>query len=246
MALTLYASCNIEYFLQHGLALATSAAKNQTKLVLEIFPSIDNSMNDAAERFMREWVAKRDVSIYEWVDIRLADTKLYFDLARCLDIKDLRSFYASYRFLNLPKMLLEYPELLVIDVDAIVNKPVTIPTGYDFGLYLREPDPNLSEYEREGMRVAAGAVYVTRGAQKFVKEIQNYMMTNSLQWFVDQRAIWEAYQKCQDLKFYQIPKSLIDWDFNPDSMIFTAKGPRKDSQVWKDITSAYIKKDTND
>lgn len=236
---TLYAACNLDYFVEHGLALAQSAHNNQTKLVLEMFPNIgDNDVN----KFINEWILKRPDEIFEHVTLQMADLKLFNDLSKCLDIKETRAFYACYRFLNLPRMLLEHDNLLIIDVDAIINKPVILPDeDYDFGLFLRESE-NLggNAYEREGMKVAAGAVYVTRKAQKFVSIIQDHLLNNEIRWFVDQAAIYQAYKKCTDLSFLALPKTVIDWEFNNDSMIFTAKGNRKTSPEYLKIKNRVL------
>ena len=69
----------------------------------------------------------------------------------------------------------------------------------------------------------------------FNPQIKSY---SNLQWFADQNALWKVYEKNKDsLSTFVYNNSIMDWEFKPDTMLWTGKGPRK----YDDPT--YVSKD---
>jgi len=227
---TLYAACDFSYFCDHGYALAKSAADNNMKIVIEMFPTLDGDYVSMFDRFFANWVTKRDEAIFEHVDLRGADEKLFTDLLTTLTIEDRRAFYACYRFLAAPRWLHDDDNILIIDADSIIRNPVELPDGFDLGLYLREGNVvGANTWEVEGMKVAAGAVFLTRRASAFAVDVANHIIYNPVKWFADQAALWAAYGKYKDtlnvVRLDELP--VVDWDFIDGTMIWTGKGRRK-------------------
>jgi len=211
----LYAACNYDYYKKYADVLIKSAEQFNQKIHIDIFPDVNDKCIP-------------NLNSYFNVDIN------YFnDIAKLIkkDNFDKKAFYASFRFLNLKNIVNKYNEpILVVDIDAfIVNKVDAINENYDFGLFLRENNNDGgNEYEKAGMKVAAGAVYVKKSAIGFIEYIENYLLQNEMKWFVDQHALYNGYKEYKDkLNFFQMPTKYIDWEFKEDSFIWTGKGPRK-------------------
>jgi len=140
-----------------------------------------------------------------------------------------RTYYACLRFFVLPTILQSAEKVLVLDIDCLLMKDFEWPKQ-SIGFFAREPLPNSSGWEREGTRVAAGAVYFDRSAFSKAVDIEKllYKMLKDGQfrWFVDQyvlhEVLWKNRREC--LIF---DSEFMDWEFQDGSVIWTGKGPRK-------------------
>lgn len=148
-----------------------------------------------------------------------------------------RVVYAQARFngILLSSVFNFFDEVLILDVDSFLRKPIDWSdfSDCDYSLFLRDPLPGTVGWEQEGTRCAAGAVYFKKTATDFIR-ILNAMMANyGARWFVDQFALHEVHKHFQvnnlGLKFTQMPQKYIDWEFNPDTIVWTGKGSRKTS-----------------
>jgi hypothetical protein len=130
----------------------------------------------------------------------------------------------------------------MFDVDASV------------GLYLRDPLPNTVGWENHGTHVAAGLVLLNhvnemdRTHREFIDRVIEKIESYRLQWFVDQVALWETYQDMlldtdNADKFLKLTDNELDWEFKPDTLIWTGKGDRKYNNV-KYVTQKINLQDT--
>lgn len=232
----IYAACDYYYAYQHMFPFVKSAITNGNSVIFEIFPSMEIDRLSSIPFVVEQISALRNlpevISNPKILDIRIVDHKLFLDLVTSLNIKDYKAFFASYRFLNLPRLIEELP-FVVLDVDSIVNRKLDIPEEYDIGLFLRESnDIGSNVYEQEGMKVAAGALYLTDRAKSFIKHVHDNLLNAEFKWFCDQHGIFQAYNKIKDnlnvLDFSKSNPPFLDWQFdNQDAYVFTGKGDRK-------------------
>lgn len=155
-----------------------------------------------------------------------------------------RTFYATARFLYAPDVLKYANSCMIIDTDCVVLGDVSFPET-DYALFLRDPLPGTVGFENLGTRVAAGAVYYTRNSLGFANDVASRLsnVPENMRdaWFIDQVVLYEAHEeasKTNKYSFSQIPKTLIDWEFQSESTIWTGKGPRK----WNDKKFVDMKK----
>ena len=128
---------------------------------------------------------------------------------------------------------------MILDIDNFLMNKVQWHTE-DIGLFLRDPLPGTVGWEQESTHVAAGIVsFTSPKGKEYLKDVSNQIKSYSnLQWFADQNALWKVYEKNKDyLSTFVYNNSIMDWEFKPDTMLWTGKGPRK----YDDPT--YVSKD---
>ena len=85
-------------------------------------------------------------------------------------------------------------------------------------------------------RIKAGVVYAKNNdnSKRFFKHVSNYLSTgnNLTTWFSEQVALYNAYN-LKLAEFSNLPMSYIDWEFNKDSIIWTAKGSTKSNPIYQ-------------
>jgi len=144
-------------------------------------------------------------------------------------------YYASARFLLASALLEEVGDpLLCVDVDAIARGPVweayeSLRSSGDVGLIFRD------EAKRHWRKILASAVGLnpSGGARTFcsaVARAQLSLFRYKPRYHIDQIVLYYASQVAATrgvTAFFDIPKKFSDFEFHPDSIIWTAKGHRK-------------------
>lgn len=156
-----------------------------------------------------------------------------------------KTYYACMRFVRLAEMLPVPRRFLEIDIDGIVRAPflTQFADDADHDIYLYEKtklDKATGEVNRTGH--LAGSILFTPKPQALAfvqnlgdlirKEIQN----DNIYWFLDQHsldAIIPGYRRGL------LPMSYIDWRMDPSSAIWTAKGRRKELEIFQRELSLY-------
>ena len=218
----LFASCDSNYFLNHGPAFMMSAIKFKQNLHLHIV-NPDKHVNNIVER----------VSKFNNLTFSTEQT----------DLKgiDPRTYYACNRFIVAPYILRQAHRVMILDVDNYLMNEMRWPDPeYDAGLFLRDPLPGTTGWEQESTHVAAGIVsYSTPLGLDFLNRVSDKIKSyKELRWFADQNALWKVYEENKHkLSTFVYDSSIMDWEFKPDTMLWTGKGPRK----YDDPT--YVSKD---
>ena len=216
----LFASCDSNYFLNHGPAFMMSAIKFKQNLHLHIV-NPDKHVNNIVER----------VSKFNNLTFSTEQT----------DLKgiDPRTYYACNRFIVASHVLRLCEAAIILDIDNILMNEVQWNTC-DIGLFLRDPLPGTVGWEHESTHVAAGIVsYSTPLGLDFLNRVSDKIKSyKELRWFADQNALWKVYEENKHkLSTFVYDSSIMDWEFKPDTMLWTGKGPRK----YDDPT--YVSKD---
>jgi hypothetical protein len=234
------AACDTYYYAEHGVPFIVSAVKQGMKVcALPIYNISKGTVQEQKEiiaQTTKEAMALLQPEQHSLV-MNIHEPSVFVD-HHLLNIKEERAYYASLRFLLIPKLLrfLQKP-LLVVDIDSFFQKPILIePTEVQLGIYLREGNKDgNNKYETQGMQVAAGVVYATIQSLQFFEDVSDYIKANELKWFVDQHALYHAYLKHKDtFKIKDFAKTkMMGWDLDkPDELkqwdIVTGKGARKD------------------
>ena len=215
-----YFSCDPLYYENHGRALVDSCLKYGENVIVNI---------DTPTHYV-------DVDVME-EGVVFTNTNFVAEYPNAQK----RTVWASSRFLHMPKH--NHSGMLILDADCFLRKPIDWSDfdGVDYSLFLRDPLPGTVGLEKEGSRVAAGAVYVKRVFQDFfASNLKNILNANlnhySNAWFIDQLSLYDLYKNVFDeyehrtnsfFNFKQMPQKYIDWEFTPDSTVWTGKGNRK-------------------
>lgn len=247
----IYTACDTDYFDQFGRGIVRSIQQNSDAGVhLHLYnPRLDQldfcqyqsrvsvtyeyvsaeQFNSAAQRWAAEPVAEPQASQYRRTLNAMSkgnDINIHHRMQK--------TYYACARFIRLAEILKPNASVLAIDSDAIVRNPIPhLPADQDLYIhYIAKKDP----------RFLAGGIYLTGQArsQEFIKEyaakLTQQIHSDYLYWGVDQdllNTVVPGYQHGQ------LPIEYIDWGMHPSSYIWTAKGKRKDLEVFVNELKKY-------
>lgn len=201
--------CDPVYFKEHAIKLINSVEFLNTKLIVIVINPL-----------------LTDIELMKKINRTSKNTECNY----VVDNRDTKTFFASARYIYSEDLIREYEldGIMFIDTDSLVLKDITFPES-DYSLHLREPFPNTTGIVKEGSYVLGSSVYISSTGIEFAKflreELNSYVLDT---WYQDQMALWRAHNALNSkLNFSQLDKVYLDWDFDPNSFIWNAKGPRK-------------------
>jgi hypothetical protein len=181
-------------------------------------------------------------------------TEVYFDEA-ALDDREVKvaldgvtrftekaGYCVNLRARAIHRLLLDGCDyLLFLDADSIIRRDLSrlIDMIDDSDILIHKRDR-----PEEFMRVAAGAIGVKRSAgtiRFFERLIARVDELGNRTFFSDQLAFYRtALETDGEVKISHLPIEYIDWEFSPDSSIWTGKGQRKhESRIYLDEEKHY-------
>jgi len=144
-----------------------------------------------------------------------------------------QTYYACVRFVRLAEILQPNQRCLALDVDGLVRKSFTHELGNDDFYLYRKP--------KDGTHLAGALLFNGKpGTNNFLQQyatlLRKNINENELYWFLDQLILDQlvpAYQAGL------LPMSYIDWAMRDDSSIWSAKGKRKELDLFKQEQGKY-------
>jgi len=145
-----------------------------------------------------------------------------------------KTYYACMRFVRLAEFVTTPTSFLEIDIDGIVRKPfVTVfNDGKDFQLYQKEKGGHL-----------AGSILFNQSSnslmfiQQLAAAIKREIEADNIYWFLDQHCLDRL---IPGFNRGLLPISYVDWHMRPDSAIWSAKGKRKELEIFKKELGRYL------
>jgi hypothetical protein len=134
-----------------------------------------------------------------------------------------KTFYACNRFIVAPEIVKS--DILILDIDCYLMQHIDV-LDCDIGLFYR-PNETCKEWEGLAGKIAAGALYASKNSLDFIVFAKEFILSNKLDWYLDQVALYESYNKFSNKKYHMFDNNFIDWDFKPNTKIWTGKGARK-------------------
>lgn len=146
-----------------------------------------------------------------------------------------RTYFASARFIRLQQLIRPNNKFLAIDIDAVVrgNLP-ELDNSRDFYIH---------HIAGKKARYLAGGLYLTGNTRgyDFLKEYSDILKQNivsdNLYWGIDQDVLLDLVPQ---YRWSNLPMEYIDWEMKNNSYIWTAKGTRKDLEVFINEQKKYI------
>jgi len=236
----IFTACDTVYFDEFGKNLINSILKN-TKVGIHVH--IFNPRDDQLVFCQKD---SRISYSYEHAPIELfipaankwsvepttADEKLKYDRIKTSMAKGSdsnlveriqKTYFACARFIRLETLTKAGDKFFAMDVDAIVRNNIPeLPSDKDCYLF---------KITGRKARVLAGGMYFSGKAAgyNFIKEYANVLRKNIeldyIYWSLDQDVLDPIVPKYVT---GDLPISLIDWDMRDNSIVWTAKGARKD------------------
>ena len=212
----LFTSCDPKYLDAHAQAYISSCAKAENNVHLHV---INASVNDWTYMQKLKMGYKLMFPSGE-MTISSEDTDL-----PTISEEQKRTYYACNRFIVASSIITQ--PMLITDIDCLIMKHID-PLETDLGIFLREPLPGVNDWEREGSRVAAGAVFVKETAKEFLEGAAQIILDNEWRWFLDQNALSVSYQHFRNkYTCTAFGTDFMDWFFVDGTTIWTGKGDRK-------------------
>lgn len=214
-----FTSCDPVYLQDHGAAFAASAALSDNNAHIHVVEPNDATVH-RLDRISDQYKKLNSSSTF---------TYSYGEcIAKYFNDDHRRTIYACDRFVTVSDLIYSTnEEYLVVDVDCLIMKHID-PIDCDVCLFKRESLPGTEGWEKFGTQVAAGAVYYKPSAMDFIDYVSTEIQKGPFNWFLDQVCIAKAHEKFRDTyKFKYFDTTFLDWEFLPETTIWTGKGDRK-------------------
>lgn len=210
---TIFTSCDPVYLKEHAKGLVTSCALNKNNVHIHVTNPKDYDL-----KYLEYLQAGYNILCPELCMTYSYDT---------IDLKNYnkeqrKTFYACNRFIVGPEVI--KGNCLLLDVDCFIMEHID-PIDADIGLYLR--NDKYPEWGGLAGKIAAGSVYCDYNHLDFLVYTKDFIESNKMLWFVDQVALLKAFEHYTDKKYYFFDNKYLDWDFKPNTKIWTGKGTRK-------------------
>jgi len=248
----IYVACDVEYFDEFGPALINSVLSNTTYGIhVHLYnPTTEQvrycrSLDRVSVTYEHVPIDLFDQAAKQWAtvspDPELADRRRRIVTAMgkggdaSIQQRIQRTYFASARFIRLHQLIRPTSQVFAIDADAIVrtNLPM-LDNRRDFYIHY---------ISGKRARYLAGGLYLpgNNNGYDFVKEyatvLKNNIETDNLYWGIDQDVLTDLVPRyC----WSDLPMEYIDWNMQPHSYIWTAKGTRKDLEIFVNEKQKYI------
>jgi hypothetical protein len=143
------------------------------------------------------------------------------------------TYYACMRFTRLAQLMRPGQRCLELDVDGLVRGP--------FDTNLGEADFYLYEKPKDGTHLAGAILFNGKAGthdflQAYGQAIRTAIEQDDIYWFLDQIILDQLVPQYR--KGF-LPMSYIDWAMREESAIWSAKGKRKELEVFKQEQDRY-------
>ena len=247
----IYAACDHDYFDEFGPALINSVLRNTTFGVhLHLYnPTQEQikycrSIDRVSITYEVAPIELFKVAALQWetvpLDLELADRRRRIITAMSkgkdtsIQQRIQRTYFASARFIRLQQLIRPTNRVLAMDVDAIVRSSLPeLDNSRDF--YIHYISGRKARY-------LAGGLYLTGNSNgyNFLTEYANVLKSNitadNLYWGIDQDVLTDLVPKYH---WSDLPMEYIDWEMQNRSYIWTAKGTRKNLEIFVNEKKKY-------
>lgn len=240
----IYSACDQTYFDEFGPALINSCLQNtQFGVHLHLYnPTPEQiaycrAIDRVSITYEHAPIDLFDKAAEQWVTVpdnpELADRRRRIITAMgkggdtSIQQRIQRTYFASARFIRLQQLIRPNSRLLAIDSDAVVRNPLPdLDNSRDFFIHY---------ISGKRARYLAGGIYLTGNPNgySFLKAYSDILKTNieadNLYWGIDQDVLTDLVPKYH---WSNLPIEYIDWEMQDRSYIWTAKGTRKDLEIF--------------
>ena len=246
----IYTACDRDYFDNFAIALINSVQAN-TNLGIHVHlfnPTPDqlNFCNNRSVTVTYETITSEhfDAAVSRWesdvlneveqTQLDRTQTAMRKGHDRSLIDRMQKTYYACARFIRLAELFDQSVPVLSIDVDAVVRAtPPLLSSQQDFYIH---------QITGRKARILAGGISLnpSAGSTAFLKEyaaqLTKYLDQDYIYWGLDQDVLDCVVPK---YNYGQLPIEYIDWNMQPNSYVWTAKGTRKELSSFVNESARY-------
>ena len=156
-----------------------------------------------------------------------------------------KTYYACMRFVRLAELVHAPCRFLEIDIDGIVRAPFADrfadDADRDVYLYEKHKVDKITRQRTFTGHLAGSILFTDKPAalsfiQDLAASLRQEIEADNTYWFLDQHVLDRV---IQGYRKGILPQSYIDWRMTPDSAMWTAKGRRKDLEVFQRELQRY-------
>jgi hypothetical protein len=207
------AACDSKYFIEHAPSFIYSATEHDFDVHVHVVNPTDEVLSLAA--LLSSTVDKRVTYSFHDMDFK--------EFAA----EQERAYYACTRFAVAPHVLQTAKKILILDIDCMIMDNFEFPE-LPVGYFPRTDEVHAAnDWERQGMKVAAGAVYLHVDAMNVAQAIAATIEGLPVRWFNDQIALSHIIDQLPEEVCHKFDNEFMDWEFEEGTSIWTGKGPRK-------------------
>jgi hypothetical protein len=145
-----------------------------------------------------------------------------------------QTYYACARFIRLAELIRPGQRCLAIDVDGLVRASFEHQLGpADFYLYEKPKDGT----HLAGALLLNGTAGTHEFVQKYAYQLRSAIEQDDIYWFLDQVLLDQLVPQYNK---GLLPMSYIDWAMRAESAIWSAKGKRKELDIFKQEQRKYL------
>jgi hypothetical protein len=237
-----YAACDSEYFDEFGREFVNSIQQhtsfgihihvfNPTQAQLEFCQSRAVSVTHELVPF--DWFS--NISTDQLTPKQLERTHTAMEKGHDQSVAERlrKTYYACVRFVRLQEVFSGNTTVFAADIDAVVRCAIPELSTHDFYIH---------HITGKKARFLAGGLWLNpnTGTVKFLQEYADSLRSSIEQdyiyWGLDQDVLDPIVPKYQ---YGNLPMAYIDWNMQPDSYVWTAKGKRKDLEIFKSEKLKY-------
>ena len=238
-----YAACDSEYFDEFGREFVNSIQQhtslgihihvfNPTQAQLEFCQS--RSVGVTHESVPFEWFTA--VSTDQLTPKQLERTHTAMEKGRDQSVAERlrKTYYACVRFIRLQEVFSGSTTVFAADIDAVVRCNIPeLPNSKDFYIH---------HITGKKARFLAGGLWLNptldsrNFLQDYAQQLRSSIERDYIYWGLDQDVLDPIMPK---YNHGHLPIEYIDWDMHPKSYVWTAKGPRKDLEIFKSEKLKY-------
>lgn len=221
----IFVSCDIRYFEHHAKRFLASVNCNSPgcKVIIHVYDPNEEILNEICE------LQKN----FRSIDIVLLAEK---SLADAFEENRKPGYFVNQRFIVLHDYLKKYPkQTFFTDVDAIIHRDLLAlhieHAKSDIAIFLR---PNRDDKHN----VLGGAIRVSGSDEsiKFIGSVATLIAAkiSALEsaWYFDQEVLWQCLIDYNDrIIISHLGQKYVDWAFLDGSVVWSAKGDRKDTNI---------------
>ena len=256
----IYAACDNLYFDEFGKTLINSIQKNsKIPIHLHLFNPRDDQLQFCREKSIsttyeivsidhfaksasRWLIPPRDT--FEKLKYEKTLTSMKKGNDKSMAERMMKTYFACVRFLRLAEIINSKKKVFLMDIDAIFRKE--LPNLNDIehpSVFQEKVDVDLFIYKnKKSDQFLAGGIYLTGNSnsfyflQEYAKLLRNEIENDQLYWSLDQDILDKIVPK---YRYKELPFSMIDWNMEPNSCIWTAKGKRKELAIFINEQQKY-------
>lgn len=140
--------------------------------------------------------------------------------------------HSVLRYMMLPDVIKEHHEVLMLDTDTIIRKPISFLSSWEAAFLVR-PELGIDNNKK----VNGSCVYLTRSALDIAVALQERIAGMKQQrWYDDQVALYKVFKRDREFsgksRIRVFDPSFVSWRMAPEASIWTGKGKAKSNPAF--------------